>query len=99
MEKGEYTKVIARLCKIRKNRNLKPSFSTTDGPDQAAEVMASHLQTIYSGRLLQDMDEDRSLLYRSTPFSQDTCPILLDNVKDALRQLLPKKAPDPDNLR
>ena len=33
MEKGEYTKAIARLCKIRKNRNLKPSFSTIDGPE------------------------------------------------------------------
>jgi hypothetical protein len=67
IEKGEYTKAIAKLCKIRKNRNLKPSFSTIDGPDQAAKVMASHLQTIYSGWLLQDMDEDRSLLYRSAP--------------------------------
>ena len=93
MEKGEYTKAIARLCKIRINRNLKPSFSTIDGPEQAAEVMTSHLQTIYSGRLLQDMDDDRSLQYHSTPFSQDTCPILLDDVEDALRQLPPKKAP------
>ncbi|KAG1195055.1 hypothetical protein G6F70_008529 [Rhizopus microsporus] len=77
MEKGEYTKAIARLY----------------GPEQAAEVMTSHLQTIYSGRLLQDMDDDRSLQYHSTPFSQDTCPILLDDVEDALRQLPPKKAP------
>ncbi|KAG1167453.1 hypothetical protein G6F71_009514 [Rhizopus microsporus] len=61
--------------------------------------MASHLQTIYSGRLLQDMDNDRSLQYHSTPFSQDTCPILLDDVEDALRQLPPKKAPGPDHLR
>jgi hypothetical protein len=99
MEKGEYTKAIAKLCKIRKNRNLKPSFSTIDGPDQAAEVMALHLQTIYTGRLLQDMNKDHSLLYHPTSFSQDACPILLDDVKDALRQLPPKKAPGPDHLR
>ncbi|KAG1494654.1 hypothetical protein G6F54_007726 [Rhizopus delemar] len=99
MEHGEYTKAIARLCKIRKNRNLKPSFSTIEGPEQAADVMASHLQTIYSGRLLQGVEEDHLSFYNSPPFSQETCPILLNDVKDALRQLPPKKAPGPDHIR
>ena len=61
--------------------------------------MASHLQAIYSGWPLQDMDEDHSLMYHSTPFSQDTCSILLDDVKDTLRQLPPKKTSGSDHIR
>ncbi|KAG1036507.1 hypothetical protein G6F43_013039 [Rhizopus delemar] len=87
------------LCKTRKNRNLKPSFSTIEGPGHAADVMASHLQTIYSGRLLQDVEEDHLSFYNSSPFSQETCPVLLNDVKDALRQLLSKKTQDPDHIR
>ncbi|KAG1229728.1 hypothetical protein G6F68_008394 [Rhizopus microsporus] len=45
------------------------------------------------------MDEDHSLMYHSTPFSQDTCSILLDDVKDTLRQLPPKKTSGSDHIR
>jgi hypothetical protein len=56
MEQDEYTKAIANFCKTRKNISLEPSFSTIDGPQHAANVMASHLQSIYSGHLLQETD-------------------------------------------
>lgn len=54
MEQGEYTKAIAKFCKIRRNRVLKPSFSTIEGPQHATNLMVSHHQSIYSGHLLQE---------------------------------------------
>ncbi|CEG73599.1 hypothetical protein RMATCC62417_08949 [Rhizopus microsporus] len=49
MKKGEYTKAIAKFSRIRKNRLLKPVFSTIDGPQKAADLMADHLMQTLSG--------------------------------------------------
>ncbi|CEG83301.1 hypothetical protein RMATCC62417_17248 [Rhizopus microsporus] len=99
MEQGEYTKAIAKLCKIRKNRNLKSSVSTIEVPQHAAYVMASHLQAIYSGRLLQDVEQTHFSLSDSTPFAREACPITLEDVQTALKLLPPNKVPGPDHLR
>lgn len=53
MANGEYTKSIARLSRIRKNRTLKPSFSPEPTLDKSPEdLMAEHFQGIYAGQLL-----------------------------------------------
>ncbi|KAG1516921.1 hypothetical protein G6F45_010882 [Rhizopus arrhizus] len=100
MEQGEYTKAIAKFCKIRKNRTLKPSFSTIEGPQHAANVMASHLQSIYSRHLLQEADRTLpSLGNPTTPFEIETCPITLEDIHTSLKRLPPKKAPGIDHVR
>jgi hypothetical protein len=76
MEQGEYTKAIAKFCKIRENRALKPSFSTIEGSQHTANVIASHFQSIYSGYLLQETDRTLpSLGNPTTPFEIETCPL------------------------
>lgn len=53
MSKGEYTKAIARLSRIRKNRTIKPSFSPDPSITRApADVMADHFRGIFAGQLL-----------------------------------------------
>ncbi|KAG1039634.1 hypothetical protein G6F43_012459 [Rhizopus delemar] len=100
MEQDEYTKAIAKLCKIRKNRTLKPSFSTTEGPQHAANVMTSHLRSIYSGHLLQEADRTFSSLGNpTTPFKIETCPITLEDIHTSLKRLPPKKSPGIDQVR
>ncbi|KAG1494113.1 hypothetical protein G6F53_012631 [Rhizopus delemar] len=54
MASEEYTKAISKLSRIRKNRTLKPTFSTPEGPQHAAEIMASCLETTFSGDLLKN---------------------------------------------
>ncbi|KAG1382968.1 hypothetical protein G6F61_001789 [Rhizopus arrhizus] len=98
MEQGEYTKAIAKFCKIRKNKALKPSFSTIEGPQHTANVMASHFQSIYSGYLLQETDRTLpSLGNPTTPFEIETCPITLEDIQTSLKRLSPKKAPGIDH--
>ena len=100
MEQGEYTKAIAKFCKIRKNKALKPSFSTIEGPQRTANVMASHFQSIYSGYLLQETDRTLpSLGNHTTPFEIETCPITLEDIHTSLKRLPPKKAPGIDYVQ
>ncbi|KAG1552052.1 hypothetical protein G6F47_008650 [Rhizopus delemar] len=49
MAQGDYTKAIAKFSRIGKNRAIKPSFSTPEGPQHAAEIMAQHLEHIFAG--------------------------------------------------
>ncbi|KAG1441624.1 hypothetical protein G6F46_012892 [Rhizopus delemar] len=48
MAQGDYTKAIAKFSRIGKNRAIKPSFSTPEGPQHAAEIMAQHLEHIFA---------------------------------------------------
>ncbi|KAG1126825.1 hypothetical protein G6F38_013717 [Rhizopus arrhizus] len=41
MASGDYTKAISRLSRIRKNRTMKPTFSTPEGPQHAANIAQS----------------------------------------------------------
>ncbi|KAI9478519.1 MAG: hypothetical protein EXX96DRAFT_571235, partial [Benjaminiella poitrasii] len=54
MAQGEYTKAISKFSRIRKNRTLKPIFSTSEGPLHSANTMADYLSNTYSGQLLQN---------------------------------------------
>ncbi|KAG0803998.1 hypothetical protein G6F16_012545 [Rhizopus arrhizus] len=52
MAQGEYSKAIAKFSRIRKSRTIKPTFSTFEGPQHAADTMAQHLERIFAGYLL-----------------------------------------------
>jgi hypothetical protein len=45
MKQDEYSKSIAKFGK----NTLKPSFSAEEGPQHAANIIASHLQSSFSG--------------------------------------------------
>jgi hypothetical protein len=100
MEQGEYTKSITRFCKIRKNRNLKPSFTTLEGPQHATNLMASHLNSIYAGHLLHETEPRLHIQQDcSVTSARETCPILLDDILSSIKQLPSKKAPGSDHIR
>lgn len=99
MERGEFTKAIAKFCKIRKNRNLRPSFSSIEGPQHAANTMASHLKSVFSGQLLHDASHEsvRSPISLG-PFDEDS-PFTLESIQEYIQKLPPKKAPSIDHIR
>jgi hypothetical protein len=105
MAQGEYTKAISKFSRIRKNRILKPTFSTVDGPQHSSNTMTNHLQQIYSGHLLPSQpiyttqDHSDTIMAANPTFNYEDCPIDLDDVKEALKRLPAKKAPGVDHIR
>ncbi|KAG0848494.1 hypothetical protein G6F17_011601 [Rhizopus arrhizus] len=106
MSRGDYIKAITKFSRIRKNRTVKPTFSTTEGPQHAADTMAHHLEKIFAGELLPNRpDPHTSTLSRSPPddtttppFDVNTCPIDLDSINEAIKQLPRRKAPGVDHF-
>ncbi|KAG0755475.1 hypothetical protein G6F65_012278 [Rhizopus arrhizus] len=97
MASEEYTKAISKLSRIRKNRTLKPTFSTPEGPQHVADIMASYLETAFSGDLLKNVqlyEIDTPIL----PFEID-CPFTRGDINLAIRSIPVKKAPGIDHLR
>ncbi|KAG1046997.1 hypothetical protein G6F43_010535 [Rhizopus delemar] len=97
MASEEHTKAISKLSRIRKNRTLKPTFSTPEGPQHVVDIMASYLEATFSGDLLKNVQRyeiDTPIL----PFEID-CPFTRDDINLAIRSLPVKKAPGIDHLR
>ena len=104
MAKGEYTKAISKISRIRKRRTVNPSFSPAPSisPQSPADVMADHLQSIYSGHLLPSApipSSSSSSRDNQLPFSLDLCPFSVDQITDNLKQLPRKKAPGVDHVQ
>lgn len=104
MSKGEYTKAIARLSRIRKKRNIKPSFSPDPGTttQSPANVMADHLQGIYAGHLLSHTPPSPNISPSKSsaiPFTLDPCTFTSDLIIDNLKQLPRRKAPGVDHVQ
>ncbi|KAG1535368.1 hypothetical protein G6F51_011573 [Rhizopus arrhizus] len=83
----DYTKAISKISRIRKNRTLKPTFSTPEGPQHAADTMASHLETIFSGAH-QRTAQCNEITTPALPFAVE-CPITTDDISSAIRSLPP----------
>ncbi|KAG1448587.1 hypothetical protein G6F46_009145 [Rhizopus delemar] len=94
---GDYAKVISKISRIRKNRTLKPAFSTPEGTQHAANTMVSHLESIFSGDQHGEVQCNNATL-PNLPFTLD-CPITTDDIVSAIRFLPVKKAPGVDHLR
>ncbi|CEI98975.1 hypothetical protein RMCBS344292_13070 [Rhizopus microsporus] len=104
MKKGEYTKAIAKLSRIRKNRLLKPVFSTIDGPQKAVDLMADYLIQTLSGtnyprngripipHCLSTCQSSQAC------FDLTDCPFDLDEIKSVILNLPRKKAPGIDHI-
>lgn len=97
MATGEYTKAIAKISKIRKRRTLKPTFSTPQGPKHSADTMATHLETVFSGDLLQGA-KTYEVASPILPFEAE-CPFDVNLVQNAINNLPIRKAPGIDHLR
>ncbi|KAG1450577.1 hypothetical protein G6F55_009620 [Rhizopus delemar] len=94
---GEYTKAISKLSRIRKHRTLRPTFSTPQGPQHAVDMMASHLENIFSGQLLREVQRN-NIHNPILPFEIE-CPITAEDIQETIRNLPTKKAPGVDHLR
>jgi hypothetical protein len=97
MATGEYTKAIAKISKIRKNRTLKPTFSTLQRPKHSADTMATHLESIFSGDLLQGA-ETYEVASPTLPSDME-CPFDVNLIEDTINHLPIKMAPGVDHLR
>ncbi|CEP13597.1 hypothetical protein [Parasitella parasitica] len=104
MKNSQYTKAIAKFSRIRKNRLLKPVFSTIDGPQQATDIMADHLEQTLSGSN-QSQNENipvphNLLAYHSSQMSslQVDCSFDLESIKSVISDLPRKKAPGIDHI-
>ncbi|KAG1333798.1 hypothetical protein G6F62_006643 [Rhizopus arrhizus] len=96
LAQGDYTKAIAKFSKIRKNRKIKASFSTTEGPQHSADVMARHLEQLFSGDLLPSRPTPPTNC--AQPFDVSSCPIDIDSINAAIKQLPRQKAPGIDHI-
>lgn len=97
MAMGDYTKAIAKFSKIRKHRKIKTTFSTSEGPQNSADVMAQHLEQIFAGNLLPSHNSTITTL--AHPFDDtNTCPIDIDGINTAIKELLRSKAHGVDHL-
>jgi hypothetical protein len=98
LETQDYSKTLRCISKIKKGRSSKPTFTVTEGPQAAADTMAGHLESIFSGsalsRTLPHMDAD--LL--ASPFS-DEPPFTTSHIIEAIQSLPKRKAPGVDHLR
>ncbi|KAG1444787.1 hypothetical protein G6F46_012032 [Rhizopus delemar] len=94
---GEYTKDISKLSHIRKHRTLRPTFSTPQGPQHAADIMASHLENIFSEQLLREVQRN-NIHNPILPFEIE-CPITAEDIQETIRNLPTKKASGVDHLR
>ncbi|KAG1146994.1 hypothetical protein G6F37_011858 [Rhizopus arrhizus] len=106
MSQGDYTKAITKFSPSRKNRTVKSTFSTTDGPQHAADTMTHHLEKIFSGELLPNRTDPHTSTQSSSspddtttpPFDVNTCPIDLDSINEAIKQLPRRKVPSVDHF-
>ena len=80
MANGEYTKTI----------------STPQGPQHAADIMASHLENIFSGQLLREVQ--RNNIYNPILPFEIKCPITAEDIQETIKNLPTKKAPGVDHL-
>lgn len=101
MKESEYTKAIAKFLRIRKNRILKPVFSTLNGPQKAADLMAYHLKQTLSGANNKEQVNTTSstyyLLFQERSI-HDKCPFNCEEMKMMIRELLRKKTPGVDQI-
>jgi hypothetical protein len=97
MAVGEYTKAISKISRIRKHRTLRPAFSTPQGPQHAADIMASHLENVFSGQLLREVQ--RNNIYNPILPFEIECPITAEDIQEVIRNLPTKKAPGVDHLQ
>ncbi|KAG1491846.1 hypothetical protein G6F46_010138 [Rhizopus delemar] len=98
--RGDYTKATVKFSRIRKNRAIKPSFSTSEGPQNAAEIMAQYFKHIFASDLLPHSTDTILITNDSTPDPYDvaSCPITIDSVNNAIAQPPRRKAPSVDHL-
>jgi hypothetical protein len=89
---------------MRRRKNLikslqKPDGSTTDDADEMQELAIDFYKTLYTSEGVYDMDRVLNHVPRKvTPAMNDivTAPYTNEDVKKALFQMFPTKAPGPD---
>ncbi|KAJ8652485.1 hypothetical protein O0I10_011883 [Lichtheimia ornata] len=105
---GEFTKALAIISKIKRNRTLSPTFADPAGPEAAAKRMANHLQSVYSGMHMHTHTPDLehvlppthvSINHNDSPNSFDDSPFTQDQIERAIKILPTNKAPGVDHIK
>ncbi|KAG1136779.1 hypothetical protein G6F38_011798 [Rhizopus arrhizus] len=99
MAQSKYTKAIAKFSKIRNNRKIKATFTTTEGAQHSADTMAHHLQQIYAGNFLP-AHAPRDIPYQldPQPFDITNCSFDTDTIYTAIKEPPQHKAPGVDHF-
>ncbi|KAG1145661.1 hypothetical protein G6F38_005494 [Rhizopus arrhizus] len=85
------------LSRIRKHRTLRPAFSTPQGPQHAADIIASHLENFFFGTIAREVQ--RNNIYNPILPFEIECPITAEDIHEAIRNLPTKKAPGIGHLQ
>jgi hypothetical protein len=105
LSSGPFSETTSTIKKIRSQRRVSPQFTHHEGPTAAANAMAHHLESVFSGRNLPDTN------YPSPPIPEGphplrsnqprfNCPFTCDLIEDMLlHKLARRKAPGIDHLR
>ncbi|KAG0750056.1 hypothetical protein G6F62_001503 [Rhizopus arrhizus] len=72
-------------------------FSTPQGPQHTADIMASHLENIFSGQLLREVQ--RNNIYNTILSFEIEYSITAEDIQETIRKLPTKKAPGVDHLQ
>lgn len=108
MENGDFTKALAIISKIKRNRTLSPTFNDPSGPEAAAKPTANHLQSVYSGTHMHTHTPD---LHDMIPLTNaptnhndslnsfDDNPFTHDQIQRAIQILPTNKAPGIDHIK
>ncbi|CEG82710.1 hypothetical protein RMATCC62417_16742 [Rhizopus microsporus] len=101
LSNGPLADTTSIVRRIRRNRTATPQFSQPEGPHVAADVMARHLQNVFSGATLPTTRLTAPHIPQGPhPVTPDVCPITESTVRYALlRRLSRRKAPGADHLR
>ncbi|CDS14377.1 hypothetical protein LRAMOSA06546 [Lichtheimia ramosa] len=94
MERKSHVDANMVIKRMRRGRNTGPMLTHRDGPHQAAEAMANHLETVFGGNRVQDTP----LPLLIVPEEQDPSPFAADVIHRIIRQLAPRKAPGSDSI-
>ncbi|CAO3594863.1 unnamed protein product [Absidia cylindrospora] len=96
MNSLDFSKVAAKIKRIKNSRTIRPSFTHPLGPQHAVNQLATHFQQIYSGHLLDASSRPPPPTAPTPP--ESSSPFSVSDITSAIKQLAKKKAPGIDSI-
>ncbi|KAG2192064.1 hypothetical protein INT47_006507 [Mucor saturninus] len=97
-----FSKATKTISRIKSRNTHTASFTHTDGPMKAVDIMSTHLSSVYSGSSLPapSLRPPSVHLHHFLPHSLDNTPFLDDDVISwRIKELPNNKAPGPDHIK
>ncbi|KAG0166234.1 hypothetical protein DFQ28_003797, partial [Apophysomyces sp. BC1034] len=100
---------MAKMKRVKRGRTLHPSFTLPEGPQAATEAMATHLEQVFAGQLLQQSHDEQyanddsptrspTTSTPTAPFTDDD-PFDNDLIAETIAKIPIRKAPGIDHIR